>query len=320
MASIFLPESGRPQALIEADQGETLLDLDHERIAELYRAHGALLFRGFGVDVDQFRYFAWSFCKAAVFNESPGRRPIDPHHNIHTVDGGIGAFNLHPELSREPWKPDVAFFACLSAPSRDGATTICDGVMLVKALPAAVREGLSGRRLLYIKPTWPALLEYWLGTPNPDDAVLAAPPSRCPYFFGRVDGEIVRAFMRPALHRPMFTDAPAFGNFLLFARFNNGRRDFPVFEDGRPVPEQWLQAIKATGDTLSVAIAWAPGDVLMLDNTRFMHGRTAIRDPSERLIATFFGYLTFALPDSEEPADAPWRRPGFSPPMPPHLP
>ena len=56
----------------------------------------------------------------------------------------------------------------------------------------------------------------------------------------------------------------------------------------------------------------------MLDNTRFMHGRTAIADVSERLIATFFGYLAFAMPDPEEPPKALWRQANFSPPLPPH--
>jgi hypothetical protein len=115
----------------------------------------------------------------------------------------------------------------------------------------------------------------------------------------------------------MFVDAPAFGNFLLFARFNNNRPDHPLLDDGREVPEAWLQAIKAAGDRLTVEIAWRAGDVLMLDNTRFMHGRTAILEPGERLIATFFGYLGFALPDPEEPADPPWRRSEFYPPIPP---
>ena len=55
----------------------------------------------------------------------------------------------------------------------------------------------------------------------------------------------------------------------------------------------------------------------MLDNTRFMHGRTAILDSAERLIATFFGYLSFAIPDPEEPPDPPWRRADFLPPIPP---
>ena len=65
---------------------------------------------------------------------------------------------------------------------------------------------------------------------------------------------------------------------------------------------------------------WRQGDVLMLDNTRFMHGRTAILDNAERQIATYFGYLKFALPNPEEPAEPIWRRTDFDPPRPPeHL-
>ena len=321
MATFHLPEPGRPHVLIEPEAGERgLLDVDPAKIIDAYKAHGALLLRGFDADVDQFRRFAHSFCTTSVVNESPGRRSIDPAFNIFTVDGGTGAFNFHPELSREPWKPDAAFFACFSAPSRGGATTICDGVALVDALPAEVRRGLEGRRLLYIKPTWPGLLDFWLGTPDPSDARLAAPPPECPYFFRRIDGHVFRVFSRPALHRPMFADAPAFGNFLLFARFNNGRSDFPVLDDGHPVPEAWLQAIRAAAEQVGVAVAWRPGDVLMLDNTRFMHGRTPILDPGERMIATFFGYLGFAIPDPEEPPDPPWRRANFHPPIPPDLP
>jgi alpha-ketoglutarate-dependent taurine dioxygenase len=315
MPHVHLPEPGRPQVIVEPAGERSLAALDTDAIVALYKDHGALLFRGFGADMDAFRPFARRFCPTSVMNESPGRQPIDEAANIHTVDGGVRAFNLHPELSREPWKPDAAFFACLSAPTRGGQTTICDGVALVRELPAAVRDGFAGRRLLYVKPTWPSLLEYWLGTPAPSDAELALPPPHCPYQFRRIGDEIVRWFSRPALHKPMFADAPAFGNFLLFARFNHGRVDFPLLDDGRAVPEPWLQAVKAVGDRLQVPIDWQRGDVLMLDNTRFMHGRTAILDPGERLIATFFGYVGFAVPDPEEPPEAPWRRADFIPPL-----
>lgn len=318
MPSIQLPEPGRPHVLVEAEGEAGILDVDPSRLTDLYKAHGALLLRGFGVDVPAFNAFARQFCSTSVVNESPGRSPIDPENHIHTVDAGTGPFSLHPELSREPWKPDAAFFACLSAPSRGGATTICDGVELVRQMPEPVRRGLEGRRLLHIKQTWPELVEYWLGTPEPSDDLLAHPPEWCPYQFRRFDGEILRIFTRPALHRPMFTEGPAFGNFLLFARFNNKRIGYPLLDDGQPVPDPWLEAIRATGDRLSVAIEWRRGDVLMLDNTRFMHGRTAILDPGERLIATFFGYLGFALPDPEEPPNPIWRQRDFSPPPPPH--
>ena len=320
MPIVHLPDPGRPHVLVEAAGSASILDVDADEVIALYKQHGALLFRGFGVDVDQFRQFARSFCSTSVMNESPGRSPIDTESNIHTVDKGNRAFSFHPELSREPWKPDAAFFACLSPPSQGGETTICDGVALVKALPAALRDAFGARRLLYVKGTWPALLDYWLGDPDPDDRLLASPPPSCPYFFRRIEGQVVRIFTRPALHRPMFCDEPAFGNFLLFARFNNNRPDFPLLDDGNPVPEPWLQAFRAAGDAVGAAVAWQTGDTLMLDNTRFMHGRQPILDTQERLIATYFGYVRFALRDPEEPVDPPWRRGDFYPPIPPDLP
>ena len=318
MAKIQLPEPGRPQVLIEAEGERGIFDVDPPQIVSLYKAHGALLLRGFGADVPQFRNFARQFCSTSVVNESPGRQPIEPEYNVHTVDAGTGPFSLHPELSREPWKPDAAFFACLSAPSRGGATTICDGVELVRQMPEEVRRGLEGRRLLQVKPTWPELLEFWLGTPNPNDELLANPPAWCPYQFRRIEDRVVRFFSRPALHRPMFIDAPAFGNFLLFARFNHNRVGYPLLDDGQVVPDPWLEAIRATGARLTAEIAWQAGDVLMLDNSRFMHGRTAIEDPGERVIATYFGYLNFAIADPEEPPNAIWRQRDFCPPFPPH--
>jgi alpha-ketoglutarate-dependent taurine dioxygenase len=314
MAELIAPTPRQPYAMLVAAPGESPLDVAAETIAALYKQHGALLLRGFATDLDRFRLFAERFCASSTFNDSRGRILLDETHNIQSVNRGVAPFPLHPELSREPWKPDVCFFGCLNPPRDQGATTICDGVAIVRHLPAEIRHAFEGRRLLYLQPAIPEELDYWLGTSNPSDAQLAAPPPRSPYFFRRHGDMIVRGFTRPALHRPMFIDEPAFGNFLLFARYCQGISDFPLFEDGSPVPEPLLRAVKDVSDGLTAPILWRQGDLLMLDNSRFMHGRTAVLDPGERLIASYFGYLRFALPDPEEPADAPWRRGPFNPP------
>jgi alpha-ketoglutarate-dependent taurine dioxygenase len=314
VAAITLPAPGRPYVAITADREASPLDLPPETIVTLYKTHGALLLRGFTTGLAGFRSFARQFCLGATFNESRGRQMLDEAHNIQSVNRGVAAFPLHPELSREPWRPDVCFFGCLSPPRVEGATTICDGVEIVRQLPVDMRTAFEGRRLLYLQPAVSEELDYWLGTSNPDDTRLAAPPADCPYSFWRAQGQIMRGFTRPALHRPMFTDGPAFGNFLLFARYLLGLNDFPLFEDGSQVPAALVAAVKAVSDRLTVPIIWQRDDLLMLDNSRFMHGRTAVRDAEERLIAAYFGYLTFAEPDGEEPVDAPWRRAGFSPP------
>jgi alpha-ketoglutarate-dependent taurine dioxygenase len=322
MALIDPPAPGRPYAVITPAGGEPLGALDPALVEAAYKAHGALLLRGFAADLEAFRRFARSHCPTAVINETPGRAVLDAKHSVQGVDGGTNAFALHPELAREPWKPDAALFGCISPPGQNGSgggeTTLCDGIALAAALPDAVRQGLTGRRLIHVMGVWPELLRFWLGTETPDDALLASPPRPVPYRFWQLpDGRIAREFSRPALHRPMFADGPAFGNFLLFARFNNGRGNFPLLDDLTPAPEEWLQQIRATGEALTAEVRWQAGDVLMLDNTRFLHGRRAIADAAERTIATFFGYLRYAQPDAEEMPDAPWRRADFRPPLPP---
>lgn len=314
MTEIVAPAPGRPYVLIRAETETSPLEVPRQVIVDQYKAHGALLLRGFATDLDSFRRFAQLYCVSSVFNESRGRQLLDPDHNIQSVNRGVAPFPLHPELSREPWKPDVCFFGCLNPPRADGATTLCDGVAIVRHLPEGARRAFEGRRLLYAQPALPEELHYWLGSSTPSDAALASPPARSPYAFRRIQGGVLRTFTRPALHRPMFTDEPAFGNFLLFARYCLGMADFPLFEDGTPIPAPLVAAVKSVADRLTAPIAWQQGDLLMIDNSRFMHGRTAVRDPGERLIASYFGYLDFARPDPEEPADAPWRRGAFIPP------
>ena len=186
MATITLPRPDHPLVLVETTEQGGILTLDSAAIIALYKAHGAILFRGFDANLAQFRAFAGQFCSSAVVNESPGRTLLDPDAAIYSVDGGTNAFPLHPELSRQPWKPDLAMFGCLSAPGAGGQTTLCDGIALAHALPPEVRHGLSGRRLIYIAAAWPELLTYWLGTAVPSDALLLQPPASCPYGFWRL--------------------------------------------------------------------------------------------------------------------------------------
>lgn len=313
-ARISLPAESRPWVQIEAAPGAALDALATDELIALYKTHGALLLRGFPPGLDAFRAFTARFCSSSVFNESPDRLLLDDAHNIQSVNGGGDPFPLHPELSREPWKPDVCFFHCLQPPGEGGETTICDGVELVRRLDPEMRNHFARSRLLYALRAMPEQLQFWLGADRPTREQLAYPPASCPYRFAVGPDGVWRYFTRPALHKPMFADDPAFGNFLLFARDYNGRRDYPVLEDGRPVPDDWMDAVRAAAAPITIPVSWQAGDLLMIDNTRFMHGRNAISDPGERLIASYFGYLSFAEPDPEEPPNALWRQAGFRPP------
>ena len=314
MATLNPPLASDTIATIAANGSARLSSLDEGKFIETYKRYGAVLLRGFAIDIEEFGKFAGHYCSGSVFNESPGRQTLDRGSLIQTVNLGAEAFPLHPELSREPWKPDVCMFWCASAPSHGGETTVCDGVELVRRLPTPAYDALRTRRLLYSLPALPSTVSYWLGTPEPSDQVLNNPPPSCPYTFQRAERGIRRSFPRPALHKPMFTDGLAFGNFLLFARYMTGNRNFPTFENGEVIPDDLVHEVKLTSDSITLPVQWRQGDLLVVDNTRFMHGRNQILDAAERQIATYFGFLKFAKPDAEEISDPPWRHGVFVPP------
>lgn len=254
-----------------------------------------------------------SFAKVRYLTKVPDEKTIDSDANIQTVNLGDEAFPLHPEISREPWKPDVCFFACETPPISGGETTICDGIELVKRLPEKVVTIFKENRLDYINLATESECLYWLGMAKPDDATLNSVPTNCPYQFIKYGEQILRIYNAPGLHKPMFSDELAFGNFLLFSYQLNATR-FPMFTQNREVPRALVKIVKDTATQITTAVKWQKHDVLMLDNSRFLHGRNQINDTSQRLILSFFGYLKFAIPSAEEPPNPPWRIGTFVPP------
>lgn len=288
---------------------ESLLDIDPRRVEDLYKASGALLFRGFALDVGTFAALTRSYCTHSAFNDSPGRETVDDDNNIQTVNLGDEAFPLHAELSRTPWRPDVCWFACITPAERDGETYICDGVEMVRQMSPQLRAALQHRKLRYTQPSQLHEAKFWLRADQPTVSLLQNPPDDCPYSYDIVAQKPQQTFLRPALHKCMFSDDLAFANFLLFARRYLQSKRFPLFEDGSEIPDALVDELEQIGQRLQQPIPWQENDVVMLDNTRFMHARDKLPSPSLRHILTYFGYLKFALPAPEEGPQPRWREP-----------
>ena len=316
MTAAVTASDSMPLAVVEA-RGETLEQTDPQLVRDLIEERGAVLLRGFATTVEGFAALGHALCATSVFNESPNREMLGEGVQVQSVNLGADPFPLHPELAREPWRPDLAMFACLDPPSVGGQTNVCDGIAIADNLPPEVRRALEGKRLFYIRPASPELLRYWLGTDQPDDALLANPPATCPYWFRRAPDGIMRGFTRPALEPTLFHERPAFANFLLFARDYLRIPRIPLLE-GKRFDDDMVDAIRSVARSLTYSHRWQQGDVVLLDNSRFMHGRRAIADSSERRIATYFGYLEGIDRREGEPVDPIWRRETFVPPEKPH--
>lgn len=306
MIRFIPPDDAKNYVTVLADEAATLERLGTADVTERFKEHGAILFRGFRHDLDSLSRFTSRFCSRFVRNESGRRSRISQDGTTQSVNLGREAFPLHPELSRVPWRPDIAWFACARPPSSGGETLVCDGAAIVDQLSDATRQSVSHRGILYREETPMGAFTDWLGVPPPDDDALAALSRESPFCFLRRDGRIYRQFTRPFLHQSLFGRRRVFGNFLLFARYMLGTCEFPVFEDGSVIPDALVAELKSASDSITVAHRWREGDVLMLDNSRFMHGRNAVTEPEERQIWTQFGYASF-LEDDDPRLAEPWR-------------
>ena len=305
-----------PYALFEG-HGQPVTDVDTGAVRSAIETSGAVLLRGFEPSLEGFSALSRMLCSHSSFNESPNRQLLTQGNAVQSVNLGSDPFPLHPELSREPWRPDLAMFGCINPPGVGGQTNICDGIEIVRQMPAEIRQALEGSKLYYIQPASPALLKFWLGTKTPGREQMENPPPSCPYFFRKPQGQILRGFIRPVFEPTLFQDEPAFANFVMFARDYLRLPNFPSL-DGKPFPDDWLDEIRSTARRLTYSHAWQQGDILLLDNSRFMHGRKAIANAEERRIATFFGYLEGIERRPLEPENPVWRQDDFVPPDTPH--
>jgi alpha-ketoglutarate-dependent taurine dioxygenase len=62
------------------------------------------------------------------------------------------------------------------------------------------------------------------------------------------------------------------------------------FEDGLKIPDDVIFELKDVTDKLTLPIAWQKGDILMIDNTRLLHGRKSFSD-NQREIYVRMGHL-----------------------------
>ncbi|MTI11156.1 TauD/TfdA family dioxygenase [Curvivirga aplysinae] len=310
MPDITLPENDQPYVLYQASETDNLSELDVEKVKALYKEHGAILFRGFEWDVPDFKDLTSKFCSHGAHNSSIGRDIVDREHIIQSVNLGNEAFPLHPEMSAQPWKPDVCWFACQKPTISGGETTICDGVEIIKALPNEMVEELKSKKIKYVLPTEMDEIKYWLNTNNVTREALDNMPEDCPFEFFKMENALYKSYVTDFFHETMFQSKLAFGNFILFARYLNNRMNYPLYEDNSIIPEEISAKIKEVSDPLTAPINWEKHDIIMIDNSRFLHGRNEVMPMDDRYILTYFGYLNFAELSPRDQKQR-WRKPGF---------
>lgn len=254
------------------------------------REHGAVLLRGAAFSAAAFEAATAPFAEYFRVHQDPTRRGYNPADTTQSVTAGEDAIGLHAERAYLPGRPELLFFCCVTPPASGGETTICDGAAIVDRLTPEDVHALDAMTL-----TWHSTLDKprWGRLYHTDDPALAATlfsaslaihneKSRTRYWFD--DGETLHVdYHAPSLIAGRISGRKAFANYLLLAALEPSG-PHATLADGGPVPADLLQRVAEVAESLTAEIAWARGDVAIIDNARCLHGRRAFAGGAREIL------------------------------------
>ncbi|WP_296645031.1 TauD/TfdA family dioxygenase [Roseinatronobacter sp.] len=248
---------------------------------------GWVLLRGFDMDMSRFSAMTAKLCKTITFD--PARENTEK--NTQKVDAGLGPIGLHIENGNTPVCPDIVAFYSTKAAFEGSQTTICDGRRVFAAFTDAQKARWSQR--MTVKRTLPEeLWKRYLANEHPAisepeqvtmDHILqfkAAIPDQD--FTLNPDGSLEYRLKVAPVRPSALSNGQAFANAILGPSHNY---EPPVYtlEDGSEISADEIEELREVAETCTVEINWQDGDVAVIDNTRVMHGRRAIKDQDRQL-------------------------------------
>jgi alpha-ketoglutarate-dependent taurine dioxygenase len=209
---------------------------------------------------------------------------------------------MHHELSYTLEFPGLMLFACISAPSRGGATAVADSRAVLSALPAELvtrfeRDG-------------------WMLTRSYNDEIGASVAEA----FGTEDRSAVEAYCRAngigfewqsdgglhtwqrrsaVVHHPVtgqrcwfnqiaflneWTIDPEVREYLVDMYGGDGLPFNTRFGNGDPIGADVVQLLNQVYEHNTVREPWQAGDLMLVDNIRTAHSREAYEGPREVLV------------------------------------
>jgi alpha-ketoglutarate-dependent taurine dioxygenase len=264
--------------------------------------HGALLFRGFGIDaVEPFEAFSLAVCDELY----------DENGEHEMVSGSVATPVFYPPDRQLLWHNENSFnhiwptrilFCCAVAPAAGGETPIVDSRQVYARLDPGLRERFAARQVMYQRNYGGGLGLDWTEVFRTRDR--AEVERRCrdsrTGLEWQAGGRLRTRAVRPAVARHPVTGEICWFNQAqhwhiacldretrdsLAALFNAEALPRHCFYgDGSEIADADMDAILAAYRELEVSFPWRRGDVLLLDNLLAAHGRNPFAGPRKILV------------------------------------
>jgi len=283
--------------------GDDPMNMERHDIRDALAKYGAILFKGFNVDLVKFKEFTDRCCTQFMTHMGVAVRgrfsQFSDDTTITEVTVGENDLALHGEMYHGPDAPEVIWFFCEYPALIGGETTLADAHRLYNELPLKVREIFDTKKLKYRHCDPPQVWQPRYGTHSIKEAVNILKQSDGVENLNCDEKDnIIYDYITSAVRTSKYDGKKVFLNNLFITRNPANslkqemlpnqvpkRRVVEVeFEDDTPLTDELLLEVFNAGTRITQDIIWQPKDFVMVDNTRLLHGRRAFK--GKRVIAT----------------------------------
>lgn len=263
--------------------------------------------RGLDITTEEYEHFSRRFCdrfhRVAARDklrekQGDGFTAKAPEANITLL--------VHSEGTYQPFDaPDLAFFYCLVAPEFPGGEgTIVDGRLFLEELPPDLRDRFEMEGVIFESfwepERWQA--EFGIDTRTEFEFIAGRHPGLSCTF----EGDYMRYRCSHSAIQPDRHGKPVFANAILAhlpAVSHPGYKDAHAyvkesnkvyFGNGELLSEDVVNTLIDIQDAVAYDHRLQAHDLLIIDNSRVMHGRRRMRRDCPRVLLTRFGFLQAA--------------------------
>ncbi|PHJ65697.1 taurine catabolism dioxygenase TauD [Nostoc linckia z18] len=278
-AELLKSSSGK---IIFNDTGQNIMQLPVSAILEDFKSFGLILFRGFDVNYEQMKVFAEQF--DATFLNQYNRPIVDLNNQFITlVDSGMHYIAPHCENANSPFRPDVVWFCCAVPAAEGGETLFWDGVEVWKAMSRELQQLFIDQKIRYVQKFLASHWQQFLGASATIDDVKKILDNMAGISYKiNQDESLILEYICSGVIKTKYGNQDAFANSII-SEYRNPRA-IVTFANGSAIPVKVINEIQKILDDLIGFIPWMSGDLVMIDNSRFLHGRKSFNDKRRRIV------------------------------------
>ena len=249
--------------------------LDFKKIISVFEEHGIILFRNYTLNPKKLNSVTDRYTELYAVDAERREKRFNKKI-IRNVDLGQKDILLHSEASFTPAWPEIIWFYCITPPKYDGGTTtLCDGVKLWKTLSYEAKNFFLHNPINY-KLKIQIEKKKISGNNKKRKWMISSIGSGNGYVDWK-KGILELSLNRFAVNEGRKSNELCFANHLLIKLNSENQLMRRTMINGKKIPNNLMKEIKIKSNDLIYDHNWKKGDLLMIDNKRFMHGRRAYK-------------------------------------------